>query len=181
MKIVFDDHDNFAEPPHSTQRVWELIKLHFNVETRLDLLDHCYARFDKPFFAGLCKKLAMAAEEGDPLCIMLFTEAGRLLARSIMALLPKVDEDLVCDGDLGVVCVGSVWLSWDLLKIGFLKELNATNVSFGIKLLTLTKTMAWGAVYLAADSVNFDLPREYANNYEVFHNFNKKADLNGKS
>lgn len=52
LKIIFDDHDNFVKPPHPTEYVWGLIKEHFNVETRADILPHLYEHFDKAAFAG---------------------------------------------------------------------------------------------------------------------------------
>lgn len=176
MKIVFDDEDNFKKSLFPTTKVWELIKLHFSVETRMDLLTHCYAKFDKPFFAGLCKKLAKSAEEGDELCIKLFSDAGHVLARSIIALLPKLCPDLIETGSLSIVCVGSVWLSWDLMKNGFIKELNGTKIAFGLELKKLTETMALGASYMAADAIKFEMPRDYTKNYEIFHFYHQKSE-----
>jgi N-acetylglucosamine kinase len=63
---------------------------------RFDLLDHCYTKFDKCHFAGLCKLLAEAAIEGDKLSQWLFSEAGSVLARHITALLPQVDHVSIC-------------------------------------------------------------------------------------
>lgn len=175
MKIVFDDEDNFTKSPYPTETVWELIKSHFAVETRLDLLTHCYAKFDKPFFAGLCLRLAEAARDDDQLCVQIFTDAGRALARSVLALLPNVNDELIKSGELSVVCVGSVWLSWDLLKNGFTKELNSKKINYDLCLKRLTQTMALGAVYLATDLIKFDLPRDYTKNYEVFYCYHQKT------
>ena len=59
---------------------------------------------------------------GDKLCIWLFEEAGRMLGRHIRALSPMVSPSLAtAQGGLHVVCVGSVWKSWNLLKDGFLQ------------------------------------------------------------
>ncbi|XP_059612102.1 N-acetyl-D-glucosamine kinase [Phlebotomus argentipes] len=181
MKTVFDDEDNFVRSPHPTNVVWRLIKEHFSVETRHDLLNFFYAKhYDKPLIAGLCSKLAKAANEGDRLSQQLFTEAGRLLAKHIIALLPRVSEDLVRSGELSIVCVGSVWQSWDLLKMGFVKEMNTTSVNYGLALKRLTRTMALGASYMAADAIQFSLPRDYAKNYELFHTHHNSAAVNGR-
>uniref|UniRef100_A0A0K8TTK3 N-acetyl-D-glucosamine kinase n=1 Tax=Tabanus bromius TaxID=304241 RepID=A0A0K8TTK3_TABBR len=179
IKTVYDEMDNFAKSPYPINYVWDLIKQHFNVETRVDLLEHCYARYNKPFFASLCKKLAVAAKDGDQLCMQLFKEAGKALAKSTKAVLPKVHSSLVESGELMVVCVGSVWNSWELMREGFIKELNTTNIPFGLKLVKTTKTMAYGAVYLAADATQFDLPRCYEDNYETFHLYKQSLILNG--
>lgn len=179
MKIVFDDMDGFATPPHPTQRAWKLIQDHFKVETRLDLLPHCYANFDKSNYSKLCVKIANEAEAGDELCRFIFKEAGEHIARSMNALLPKVQSELVSSGDLTIVCVGSVWKSWPLLQKGFLKELSKNEISFGLKLVTITKCMAFGACYLGADGVKFNLPRNYEDNYKVMFAIKPNEMANG--
>lgn len=179
MKSIFDDEDNLVKCPYPTAKVWSLIKAHFDVETRADLLDACYANFKKSFFAGLCKKLAQAAEEGDALSIEMFRQAGHVLARQAIALLPYVHDDLIQTGALSVVCVGSVWVSWNLLRDGFLKEMDRANIPYGLNLKRLTQKMALGAVYLAADAIEYDLPRDYTKNYEIFHYYRHKG-INGK-
>ncbi|XP_065371501.1 N-acetyl-D-glucosamine kinase [Calliphora vicina] len=171
MKLVFDDMDNFSKAPYPVEAVWKLIQEHFNIKTRLDLLPHCYAKFDKPFYASLCKKLSHAAEEGDELSKFLFREAGAHIATHITSLAPKVHNDLVREGDLNVVCVGSVWLSWPLLEDGFIQELKKAHLPFGLKLIRITKCMAYGACYLGADSIEFPLPRNYLNNYKVMYHY----------
>jgi Predicted N-acetylglucosamine kinase len=60
--------------------------------SRFDLLEHCYAKFDKGYFAGLCQRLSQAAVQGDQLSQWLFSEAGRVLAHHVIALFPQVDS-----------------------------------------------------------------------------------------
>ena len=81
----------------------------------------------------------VAIEENDPLCCQVFDEAGQDLANHIVALLPKISKvsltknclwvkitfqyllfkDLMnSEGGLKIVCVGSVFKSWNLLKNG---------------------------------------------------------------
>ncbi|XP_055635984.1 N-acetyl-D-glucosamine kinase [Toxorhynchites rutilus septentrionalis] len=181
VKTVFDHEDNLQRSEFSIDRVWELIQEHFGVKERSDLLDHCYAKFCKPTFSGLCAKLAKCAmEEGDPLCRKLFEQAGRMLARSVCALTPRISPALISQcGEVDIVCVGSVWLSWELLEPGFTKELESAKFKYDLKLLTLTKSMALGAAYLAADTVELELQRDYSKNYEVF--YGHRAVLNGTS
>ncbi|KAH8276309.1 hypothetical protein KR026_010729, partial [Drosophila bipectinata] len=171
VKVVFDHMDNFETSPAPVDKTWDLIKDHFNIDTRYDMLPHCYAKFDKPFFANLCKKLALNADNGDQLALGLFREAGVHLARMIVALLPKVSKDLVKSGDLSVVCVGSVWSSWNLLKDAFTEELAKTNIKYNLKLVRITKSSAYGACYLGADNAKFNLPRNYADNITVLHTY----------
>lgn len=166
--------DNFNKCPHSITIVWELIKEHFQVANRTDLLPHCYQTFQKSFFAKLCHKLSKSAESGDALSSQVFTDAGQALARAVKALLPNVSSDLTKTGQLHIVCVGSVWKSWELLKMGFVKELNTFPIDYEISMGNLTQTMALGATYLGADAINFDMKRDYSKNYEVFYRYNQK-------
>lgn len=181
VKICFDHDDKLNISPYDTTAVWGAIKKHFDIETRYDLLDHCYAKFEKAFFANLCEKLSHLASKGDPLAIHLFEDAGRYLAKATAALLPHVSKELLTNNDLNVVCVGSVWKSWELLKDGFSKEIAKSTNTFGLNLISLTQAMAIGAVYLAADAINFKLPRDYLHNYDVFQHFtpNTPAKTNG--
>lgn len=171
MKIVFDDMDNFVKAPYPIATIWKLIQEHFNVETRHDILSHCYAKFDKPFYASLCKKLSHAAEEGDELSKSLFHEAGIHIASLIRSLAPNVHEDLVIGGNINIVCVGSVWLSWPLLKEGFITELNKSSIPFGLNLIRITKCIAYGACYLGADNINYPLARNYLNNFQLMYHY----------
>lgn len=157
--------------PYDTSVVWQQIKDHFKVETRLDLLDHCYAKFDKPFYASLCAKLAKTAENGDSLSKYLFDEAGRFLAKATLALLPKVSKELIVAGSFNVICVGSVWKSWHLLKNGYSKEITKRNFPYSLNLVQLTEAMAIGATYIAADAVDHPIPRDYSKNFEIFHHY----------
>ncbi|KAG6464825.1 hypothetical protein O3G_MSEX014753 [Manduca sexta] len=52
VKMVIDDVDGLRLSPHPTHRVWEVIKEHFNADTRADLLPHAYKDFNKSQFAG---------------------------------------------------------------------------------------------------------------------------------
>lgn len=186
IKTVFDDRDNLRRSKYPIERVWELIQEHFGVRTLHDLLDHSYGRFCKTAYAGLCARLARCAlDERDPLCRKLFDEAGQSLARSVCALQDKISPELlrpsedVAGSTLDIVCVGSVWLSWELLREGFVAELQARGFPHDLRLLRLTTTMALGAAYLAADTYQLTLPRDYAGNYDVFYVYRTVANGNG--
>ena len=105
---------------------------------RFGLLSHCYDNFSKAKFAALTRAIAEAALAGDGLCLWLFREAGRMLGRHIRALAPSVSPQLSAgQGGLNIVCVGSVWKSWPLLKDGFLegiKDNQGKSVSNDIKI-----------------------------------------------
>lgn len=73
-----------------------------------------------------------------------------------------------------MVCVGSVWKSWELLKNGFLNQLDLHNSKETkvneITLLVLEKTVALGGVYLITKKMNYNYPFDYEHNYKVlFH------------
>uniref|UniRef100_A0A182W596 N-acetyl-D-glucosamine kinase n=1 Tax=Anopheles minimus TaxID=112268 RepID=A0A182W596_9DIPT len=187
IKTVFDHRDNLKRSKHPIERVWQLIQEHFRVRTLHDLLDHSYGRFCKTAYAGLCAKLARAAlEERDPLCQKLFDEAGQSLARSVCALQDKISPELLRPSAVGstsalldIVCVGSVWLSWELLRDGFVSELRSQGFPHDLRLLRLKTTMALGAAYLAADTYKLSLPRDYTGNYDVFYTYRAVANENG--
>lgn len=173
IKAVFDHEDNLEICPYDTTVAWDLIKSHFNVEHRRDFLEHCYASFQKSFYARLCQKMSVAASNGDELCQRIFVDAGRQLARMVSALLPRVDQSLIETGHLSIICVGSVWQSWELLKPGFVKELTQRDIPYELRLLQLKPnvSMAIGACFMAADSIDFPMPRDYSQNYEIFFNY----------
>lgn len=58
----------------------------------MGMLPHLYTNFQKSHFAGFCKKLAEGAEGGDALCQHVFTQAGRVLAKHVEAVLPAAKE-----------------------------------------------------------------------------------------
>ncbi|KAL1138188.1 hypothetical protein AAG570_009880, partial [Ranatra chinensis] len=178
LKIHFDYEDNLEPPPHgySTNVVWETAQEFFKVNSRFELLPHLYNNFQKSVFALLCQKLSTRAFAGDPLCKWLFEEAGCALAKHIQAVSKGAHESLLNGkGGLPVVCVGSVWKSWELLKPGFVRQIadsNYANVK-ELSLLELTTSVATGAVYIAAKASNYNLPRDYSKNYNVFYHFIK--------
>jgi len=165
MKIWFDDEDNLNKAPYPTTKVSEIIKSYFDAQDRFGLLTHCYDNFEKPRFAGVCKMLAEAAAANDPLCKWIFTQAGKVLAKHIVALSSSMPTSL--HESLSVVCIGSVWKSWSHLKSGFVSELTTSAPMIkSFQLLKLKVTMATGACYLAADNA---ILKKYKENTEVFY------------
>ena len=60
--------------------------------SRFGLLEHCYSKFSKATYAGLCANLANGARDGDQLCRHIFHEAGRALGEYVGALLPSINK-----------------------------------------------------------------------------------------
>lgn len=76
-------------------------------------------------------------------------------------------------GGLPVICVGSVWKSFDLLRPGISKQLDEDCTLKELSLITLKIAAATGAAYIAADYIEYNLPRNYANNFSVFYHYKR--------
>ncbi|XP_053199333.1 N-acetyl-D-glucosamine kinase [Scomber japonicus] len=182
VKTVFDAKDNLVAPPHDITHVNKTMEEYFQVSNLMGMLPHLYRDFQKSHFAGFCKKLAEGAEAGDALCQHVFTQAGRVLAKHVEAVLPAAQEPLL-SGDLGllILCEGSVWKSWELLKPGFTQVLDkvASSDKFkgrfhGYSLLVLQHSSALGGASLGAQSMGATIKMDYSANAKVFyqHTFN---------
>lgn len=167
--------DGFNPAPHSIECVWNTVKEHFNVKTKEELLEHFYTKFDKAFIASLCKKIATCANEGDKLSQLFFEESGRHLAKFLAAVISKASEELTNrEGGIHILCVGSVWLSWNLIKPSFVSYLLENTKIEDMTLMRLTTTLAVGAAYMAADKLNINLKRDYSKNYNILFRFRRK-------
>ncbi|XP_036967590.1 N-acetyl-D-glucosamine kinase [Acanthopagrus latus] len=182
VKTVFDARDNLVAPPHDIALVRKAMEEYFQVSDLMGMLPHLYRNFQKSHFAGFCKKLAEVAETGDALCKHVFTQAGRVLAKHVEAVLPTAQEPLL-SGDLGlpILCEGSVWRSWELLKSGFTEVLDEVASSDKLKgrfrgysLMTLQQSSALGGASLGAKSMGASIAMDYTANVKIFyqHTFN---------
>ncbi|KAM4706438.1 N-acetyl-D-glucosamine kinase [Discoglossus pictus] len=176
MKTVFDATDNLVATPYDISYVQQAMFKYFQVSNRLGILTHLYRTFEKSKIAGFCLKLVEGAHVGDPLCCSVFRRAGEVLARHIVAVLPKIDPVLF-QGELGlpILSEGSVWNSWDLLKDGFIEVLGQTRSSpagrsfHKFSLLKLKQSSAVGGASLGAQHIGHDLPLDYEANVDVFY------------
>jgi len=174
IKCCIDDLDGFQPSPYPIDWVWKTTTEHFQVKDKMDLMGFFYTKFDKAFIAALCKKIAGGANDGDLLSKHIFEMAGAHIARSISAVVPKASPELVGrDGGIHVLCVGSVWLSWNLLKPGFVKYLEEDGRVQGLSLLKIKTTIAVGAAFMACDKLGLSVTRDYSKNYEVFFKYQK--------
>lgn len=179
LKKLFDIDDNFDSSDTDVTFVRQTMCGHFGVRDRMDFLNHLYPTLNKTRFAAMCEEIARGANDlKDPLCIEAFYQAGRWLGLHILGLAPKINESLFLqDGGLKIVCVGSVWKSWDLLKKGFLQGIKPRNKKdVDIKELTLLKLLKpghVGAAYLGARAVSHTIPADYSSNAEIFFHFKK--------
>lgn len=174
VKYCFDDLDNFSKAPFPIEKVWKLVQQHFNITKQVDILESFYQKFEKARISSLCKELSLLASHGDKLAESIFQKAGEDIARSIAAVYPKAAKELIQEEDgLHILCVGSVWLSWDLLMPGFISWIRKNTNIEKLALLRLTTEMGVGAAYLASDRLNLPLHRDYSKNYNVFFKYNR--------
>lgn len=138
-----------------------------------------YGSFDKAFISKLCKQLSEVANEGDSLARHIFEEAGTDLAKSISSVICKASPELTEKEDgIQINCVGSVWLSWRLLKKGFIEYLNTNSDVQKLSLIKLTTSSSVGAALMASDKLDIPVARDYSKNYEVFFKYTKGMSLN---
>lgn len=177
VKTVFDAKDKFVPPPHDVAHVKKAMEEYFEVTNLMGMLPHLYRNFQKSFFAGFCKKLAEGAQAGDALCQYVFTEAGKVLAKHVEAVLPAAHEALL-SGELGlpILCEGAVWKSWELLKPGFTEVLDRVASCDSLKgrfhgysLLTLQHSSALGGANLGAQTLGTSISMDYTQNATVFY------------
>ena len=171
VKVYFDDLDRKVKAPYPVAEVEKAIKEYFDVEDRFGLLTHLYDKWVKSHFAGVCKRLAEGAANGDRLCQWLFAEAGIQLAEHIVAMEPDMSADLLAiKGGLPVVCIGSVWKSWQFMKDAFVSTLKVKCKKLKeIRLVTLKAAVEVGAAFIGADHAKVQLKRDYQENTTTFH------------
>ncbi|KAK0097073.1 hypothetical protein PV326_003362 [Microctonus aethiopoides] len=177
-KYVFDDMDGLKKAPHPTYYVWLAMKTFFHVTNRSEMLSHLYSNFSKSSIAMFTKELADGCAKNDPLCELLFRDSGRVLARHVLALYDKGDNDIKsADGGIKIICVGSVWKSWEYMKKGFVEEINNKGTVNELTLIRLKVPSAIGACYVAADKLKLDgLVKPYDKNSEVFFHYKRNGN-----
>ncbi|XP_077622449.1 N-acetyl-D-glucosamine kinase isoform X3 [Crocuta crocuta] len=178
VKIVFDSIDNLEAAPHDIGYVKQAMFNYFQVPDRLGILTHLYRDFDKCRFAGFCRKVAEGAQQGDPLSRFIFRKAGEMLGRHVVAVLPQTDPVLFQrEMGLPILCVGSVWNSWELLKEGFIlaltqgREIQAQNSFSSFTLMKLRHSSALGGASLGARHIGHLLPMDYTANAIAFYSY----------
>jgi len=73
-----------------------------------------------------------------------------------------------------VICVGSVWKSWEFLREGFISRLSSSpSGPDKVALLKLLTGASKGAAYLAAKAIDYDLPKCYEQNFNVFFEYSR--------
>ncbi|KJE96220.1 N-acetylglucosamine kinase [Capsaspora owczarzaki ATCC 30864] len=150
IKFVFDDMDKYLTAENAalgldTEYVKTSMFAYFQAQNRKEMLNHFYSNFDKQFFSGFTKLVAEGADKGDRLCREIFRRAGDHLGRHTRAVLQSADQSV---DKLNVVCVGSVFQSWHLLREGFWGGVG--DVTPRPQLVRLLVSAAIGAARLGA-------------------------------
>ncbi|XP_020624472.1 N-acetyl-D-glucosamine kinase-like [Orbicella faveolata] len=178
IKTVFDTEDGLVSSQHDITYVKKAVFEHFKIDNLFGMLDHLYAKFDKAYYAGLCKTIAVGAKEAkDPLCQHLFFQAGEILGTHVRAVVQHMDkecQDALLNGEKGlkIICVGAVWQSWNLLKDGFVTGIRcSSNAAVQVKRFSLVKlreSSAVGAAALGAKTADHPLPVDYGSMVDEF-------------
>jgi len=141
------------------------------------MLKFYYTQFEKSYIASMCKTMSQkAVETKDPLLLSLFSWAGQQLAAQLCGVLKRYRKNQSKNGkDLKefyqVVCMGSVFKSWGLLKQGFLDEMLSQDLYQDLELHRLTANGALGAARLGC--VTFDIPLKFEENSELFFSYSR--------
>lgn len=153
-KTLLDDNDNYNQAKFNTKRLRTVLCKHFGLSDE-NQVGRFYSDIDKRKFASLSRELYESTKSiQDKAIDIIFKEAGHLLAKKVIALLAKADEETL-EAGLNVICVGSVFQSWDLLESGFVETLATRLQNF--RLLKLKCSSAIGAAKLAARQTNVNL------------------------
>ncbi|KAG9392394.1 BadF/BadG/BcrA/BcrD ATPase family [Carpediemonas membranifera] len=146
LQRVYDHEDGVEPIPLSDQVLVDAVAAHFGLEHRDDILPQLYDNFNKAHIASLTSRLAPLARSGNMVAIELFEKAGRDLCDMVMAVLPSSAGTREADR-VDVVCIGSMWKSFDLLKSGFVADapfrLLKPSVPAGVGAAVMTGRVAW--------------------------------------
>ncbi|CAH8512228.1 unnamed protein product [Schistosoma turkestanicum] len=157
IKKLIKADEKMVDTTYNLDNIRRLIYAHFNIENNLELLQHFYTNFNKTKIAGLCEHFSQIARTGDQMAKDVFYSAGIQLARHVRAALYYYAMDSMSQNpNLKVVCCGSVFKSWDLVKDGFkdfLKPSEDNKWTGTLDLIQPKQSAAYGAARL---SVHFD-------------------------
>lgn len=174
IKYLLDNDDNFKKAPFDVETVRRLMHEYFKVKSNMEMLHHFYTDFKKSHFAGFSMHLSTAAlDNNDALCRLVFEEAGSVLGEHVIGIASFISKDNKQSVDaITILCTGSVWNSWHLLKDGFFKKLKELNRSNGkTEMITLLKpivTSAIGGALLASQQCGTPVKMDLSQHTEIF-------------
>lgn len=183
LRCVYQDADGFERSPHKTCFLKKAMFEFFGMNDMFGILPHLYPsnskELDKHFIAKFCLEgVVKGAREGDKLSLHILSTAGNNLGKHVKALIPKMENELLVEnGGLKIICVGSVWKSWEYLKEGFLSGLSPqTDEEKRLKEISLLKLKnnarpAVGAAAWAARKDQLDISIDYSKMSEEFFHY----------
>lgn len=172
-------------------RVQRAMMEYFNADDFDALIPHMYPpKFNKTFFANFTKDIAKLALAGDEFSRFLFFECGQHLANHILAFSDHFqttfsrNKTTPSSGDVGnplkirvpIVCEGSVWLSWSVIRSGFVDRLRRfysrfseaeSQVQVSFRLVRPKVSCAVGAARLAAERFGNEMKLDVHQNVEL--------------
>ena len=159
VRGVFHGDDGLAPagcaPPASAAAKAAMLA-HFGIADKDGMLDVFYKDFDKARVAGFARAVAAAATAGDAFCASVLAAAGAELGDMARTLARHLGGAAGASAVPRIVCVGSVWKSWPLLREAFVAAATAPAAGGAppplpaFQLVRLTETSAVGAAWRAA-------------------------------
>lgn len=154
IKRVFNAAD--AGDLHSCSVLHAAMLQYFGISNMRDMLKIMYASpFDKAHVAGFALHVSNAAEKGDALALKVFDKAGMKLGQMLGIMGSKRN----LDSPTNVVCIGSVFKSYSLIRDGMIRALRCqARPSFACTLIQLKESSAVGAAAIGAQKTGAVLP-----------------------
>jgi N-acetylglucosamine kinase len=163
-------------PPQNTSAACSAMLRYFSLSEPAGMLDVMYgAGFKKDAVAGFAVEVSALGQAGDRFCAGVMARAGRELGAHLRAMVKRraagsaggsagagAGGGAPAGGSAGagagggapapplsIVCVGSVWKSWELLKESFVRAACAGGAVTAFRLVRLTESSAVGAAWQA--------------------------------
>eukprot|EP01029_Cantina_marsupialis_P029396 TRINITY_DN780251_c0_g1_i1.p1 TRINITY_DN780251_c0_g1~~TRINITY_DN780251_c0_g1_i1.p1 ORF type:complete len:347 (+),score=94.22 TRINITY_DN780251_c0_g1_i1:39-1079(+) len=132
---------------------------YFELTKKEELYPLLYQHFDKAKIAGFCRCLAEEALKGDQFCLEVFADVGVELGKLITSIIPKWKEGSNGSDEMRLICIGSVWKSYQLFKESFFNIIHSSGRAEGLscRLVRVSGSSAAGAAYVAAKFGNFNM------------------------
>ncbi|CBY24730.1 unnamed protein product [Oikopleura dioica] len=149
IKLVLDKADEIPNNVLDTSLVEREIKNYFKIEDLKDLMKIFHENFDKAKIAGFTERLAITAnDKNDPVAKICFSSAGSELAKLVVSM-----ENTLENGDEvppEILCQGSVWNSWNLLKESFIQGMKLHSKLTALSFVQVSACCAYGAARFAS-------------------------------
>ncbi|XGW10956.1 hypothetical protein V3C99_012448 [Haemonchus contortus] len=164
IRILFDEDDGLEIPHESTALIRELLLKHFEIEDKVDILEHLYNKFQKSHIASFTGEMAKHVD--DPAISKLFFDAGEILGKQFVVASGHLPSEF--RSEVNLLIVGSVFKSWDALKKGFVHAVTGSWIP-KINIFRPTTSCAVGAAALVAQAAGFHIPRPDAELQETIN------------